>query len=49
MLLRAMIVTGGIAGAELFITPDGGHFWANRSHEVEAAAAAFLDRVLRRE
>jgi pimeloyl-ACP methyl ester carboxylesterase len=45
----ARLLARGIAGAELFITPDGGHFWANRSHEVEAAAAAFLDRVLRRE
>jgi pimeloyl-ACP methyl ester carboxylesterase len=45
----ARMLAGGIAGAELFITPDGGHAWASRSHEVEAAAAAFLSRVLRRE
>lgn len=45
----ARMLAGGIAGAELFITPDGGHVWASRSHEVEAAAAAFLSRVLRRE
>jgi pimeloyl-ACP methyl ester carboxylesterase len=46
---RARMLAGGIAGAELFITPDGGHAWANRSQEVEAAAAAFLGKVLRRE
>jgi 2-hydroxy-6-oxonona-2,4-dienedioate hydrolase len=45
----ARMLAGGIAGAELFITPDGGHVWANRSQEVEAAAAAFLGKVLRRE
>jgi pimeloyl-ACP methyl ester carboxylesterase len=45
----ARMLASGIAGAELFITPDGGHVWANRSHEVEASAAAFLGTVLRRE
>ena len=43
----ARLLARGIAGAEVFITPDGGHVWANRSEEVEAAAAAFLERVLR--
>lgn len=42
----ARLLARGIAGAELFITPDGGHVWANRSHEVETTTAAFLDRVL---
>jgi 2-hydroxy-6-oxonona-2,4-dienedioate hydrolase len=42
----ARFMAGEIAGAEVFITPDCGHVWADRSTEVEAAAAAFLDRVL---
>jgi pimeloyl-ACP methyl ester carboxylesterase len=42
----ARLLARGIAGAELFITPDGGHVWVNRSHEVEATTAAFLDRAL---
>jgi hypothetical protein len=41
----ARLLARGIAGAELFITPDGGHVWANRSHEVEVTMATFLDRV----
>jgi pimeloyl-ACP methyl ester carboxylesterase len=45
----ARLLAHGIAGAELLITPDGGHVWANRSQEVRAAAAVFLDRVLDRE
>lgn len=39
----------GIDGAELLITPDGGHVWINRADEVEAAVAAFLERVLPRQ
>ncbi len=42
----ARLLAEGIEGAELMVTPDGGHVWVNRSGEVEAAAAAFLSRVL---
>ena len=34
----ARMLARGIAGADLLITPDGGHAWAKRSHAVEAAA-----------
>jgi pimeloyl-ACP methyl ester carboxylesterase len=43
----ARLAADRIPRAELLITPDGGHVWANRSHEVEAAAAAFLNAVLK--
>lgn len=42
----ARLLAEGISGANLLITPDGGHVWANRAPEVDAAAAAFLDRAL---
>lgn len=42
----ARLLAAGIAGAELLITPDGGHVWVGRSREIEAAAARFLARVL---
>jgi pimeloyl-ACP methyl ester carboxylesterase len=41
----ARLLAEGIAGAELLITPDGGHVWAGRAREVEAATADFLERV----
>lgn len=42
----ARLLAEGIAGAELLVTPDGGHVWAGRSREVENAAAALLDDAL---
>ncbi|MWD25980.1 alpha/beta fold hydrolase [Aquicoccus sp. SCR17] len=42
----ARLLAEAIAGADLLITPDGGHVWAGRSSEVEAATAAFLERAL---
>jgi 2-hydroxy-6-oxonona-2,4-dienedioate hydrolase len=42
----ARMLADGITGADLLITPDGGHVWAGRADEVEAATAAFLDDEL---
>jgi 2-hydroxy-6-oxonona-2,4-dienedioate hydrolase len=42
----ARMIAEGIAGAELLITPDGGHVWAGRNDEVMAAAVAFVERAL---
>lgn len=42
----ARMLAVDISGAELMITPDGGHVWAGRAEEVEAATAAFLNEVL---
>lgn len=42
----ARLLARSISGADLFITPDGGHVWAKRSGEVEAAAEKFLGQAL---
>jgi pimeloyl-ACP methyl ester carboxylesterase len=42
----ARMLAEGIAEATLMITPDGGHVWAGRAQEVEAATVAFLRKVL---
>lgn len=44
----ARLIADGIAGAELLITPDGGHVWVGRANEVDTAAAAFVKRILER-
>lgn len=44
----ARMLAEGIDGAELLITPDGGHVWVNRADEVEMAVAEFLESVLTR-
>lgn len=42
----ARLLARAITGAELLITPDGGHVWVGRSGEIEAAVAAFLEQAL---
>lgn len=41
----ARLLADAIPGAELLVTPDGGHAWVGRSDEVEAATIAFLRRA----
>jgi pimeloyl-ACP methyl ester carboxylesterase len=40
----ARLIARGVAGAEVFIAPDGGHAWAGRNDEVQAVIAEFLAR-----
>lgn len=42
----ARLLAARLPGAELLVTPDGGHVWVNRAAEVQAATAGFLARVL---
>lgn len=40
----ARLLAARIRGAELLITPDGGHVWVGRSPEIETATLRFLER-----
>ena len=44
----ARMIAARVPGAELYVTPDGGHVWAGRADEIQAVAADFIARALDR-